>query len=152
MSSPVGNPKGPRLLIDGREDSQSKALVVISALHLLARQVPICALNVVAATPHVVDVAVSAFAWDTGVDVAFFDETELRVAMEGSDMAIAVRFSSVPAELERECLRANKPMIAVIQFPSLASGGSQVGNRLAAHDTGALARLIAEAIPSRMMA
>lgn len=148
MPNPVCKSKHIRLLVDGREDCHSKALLVISALHLLARKVPIGVVNVLAATPNTVDVAAAAFAWDTGVAVEFFEAAECSAALSSSDIAIAVGFTMPPVEFETAARHAGKPTVIAVQFPELPAQADYISTRLAAHDTRVLAEEIMRAMPN----
>src|SRR5687767_1741908 len=60
----------PRILIDGREDDQGRALLVVSALYFSAARAMPFAFHYIDVRNPAVEAAVEVLRWDTGLNVS----------------------------------------------------------------------------------
>ena len=127
-------PPRPRLITDGSEGAEGRGLLIVSALHLAARDlqgVDIRILN----GPEVVRVATEALRWETGLSV----EVAPPDADIAAELANASLFAAVAARstdhlpLAQAAAHGIRTLIA-LQFPPLGAGAAAITLVRAAHD------------------
>ncbi|WP_198157530.1 hypothetical protein [Methylobacterium nodulans] len=137
-------PPSLRLVIDGREDEQGRALFLISALHLCGPRLREVSVDVVGATDPVVPVAARALSYDTGAAVRFFIDEEGRSVLDGARLYASIRFNCADHPLLTAAEQIGIPTVVAVQFPRPTPGRPQTLRSVrAAHDTRRLANLLA---------
>ena len=145
-ASPEGhnNPPVVRLVIDGREDEQGRALHLISSLHLCGPRLSEVSIDVIGATAPVVPVAALALGYDTGADVRLIAGEEGEKALIGANLYASVTFDCAEHPLLIAAEMRAIPMIVAVQFPLRSEGLTQaIKSARAAHDTRHLANILA---------
>jgi hypothetical protein len=131
----------PRLVIDGAEGPQGRALMLISALHLAAEKFK--GIDLVLLGPDlVVAAAAEALHWDTGLSVEH--EIMPAVALRQATLFAAVTFTDTTHLPVMELARGSIPSLVAIQFPDPARHKpATLALQRAAHDTRVLAEVLA---------
>lgn len=133
-----------RLVIDGREDEQGRALHLISSLHLCGSRLREVSIDIVGATAPVVPVAALALGYDTGADVRLLAEDEGESALVGASLFASVTLDHAEHALLTAAASRAVPTIVAVQFPRRSEGLTQTINLArAAHDTRQMAELLA---------
>lgn len=137
----------PKLVLDGTEGMEGRALLLVSALHRRAARFAGVALTMIGDDPAVL-AAIAVLRGDTGLHVALHDDP--RAALRGASLFAAVAFRDT-AHLPLHALHASgvRSLIA-IQFPDLTRHGpATLALQRAAHDPDRLGDAIAAALPPR---
>jgi len=131
-----------RLVGYGAEDSEGRALLLISALHHAADSLAGCEIRFTGVREPAVGAALAALRWDTGLDAQPVPEGEEAAVLSGAGLFAAVLFrgdARVMASIEA----AGVPSMIAVQFPDPARHGPPVlALQRAAHDPALLARHI----------
>jgi len=137
-----------RIAVDGREDTEGCALLALSAIHLCGTWLKSTELNVIGSSGTVVDVALEALSWDTGVAVQHW-RAEDRGVIADCDLLLAVRRFSPDWDMLAHAERAGVGTIVAIQFPRLddLSAAAFLGSVREAHDSAMLATRIEARLP-----
>ena len=133
-----------KLVLEGTEGIDGRALMLISALHLRAERFADVEIVVLGRDP-VVLAAAALLRAETGLRIT--SEPDLAEALQGARLFAAVAFRDT-AHLPFDFLRfAGVPALVAIQFPDLSRDGpAGLALQRAAHDPA----LLAEAIAARI--
>jgi hypothetical protein len=146
QATPAGSVHGPtskRILIDGQEGTEGRALMTMSALHLCAPALRRHALDVVSCDDPAVMVAAALLAADEHLDVTCFRSEESAARWDGAGLYISTRYRDADAVACRLAERHHVVPLVALQFPPEPLFGLPLMRRVrAAHDPALLARII----------
>lgn len=106
------------LVIDGREGTESRGLLVLSALTFVARALMDLPIVVLAGDDPVVHTAASCLRWDTGLRIALPGvDLDPSLSMQGALLFVAVSFRSVTSQYLPAASLAGIATLLPVQFP-----------------------------------
>lgn len=130
----------PRLVADGTDGMDGRALLLVSALHRGAKRMAQWEILFVSCRDPSVQTAIEALRWDTGLDVSVIPEGGEGRALSGAQLFAAVAFRDVEYLPLGAIVSHSVPMLVAIQFPDPARHGAAVfALQRAAHDPERLA-------------
>jgi hypothetical protein len=144
--------KALHLVIDGTEGTESRGLLVLSALTFVARALTDLPIVVLAGDDPVVHTAASCLRWDTGlrVDLPGAD-LDPSVSMQGALLFVAVAFRSAPSQYLAAASQAGISTLLPVQFPEdHAATPSVMALVKAAHDPATLGAAIISKLGRRV--
>ncbi len=136
-----------RLLIDGKEDKQGRALLVISALYHCRAELfdtTICFLDVDSAA---VRGAIDLLRWDSGLDICSlsrFNADNSGSIFEGASLYAAIRLSRLNGLYISEATFFKVPLLFAVQFLPQSATSEQVALLQSAHDPALFAQHLIE--------
>lgn len=139
--------KGRRIIIDGLEDKQGRALLVISALYHCHRQLFGIEILFIDVTSPAVRGAIDLLHWETGLAVRAVPEARghgVASLFEGASLYAAIRFDSPDGLCAAEAAQSGVPLLLAFQFLSGSSTSEQVSLLRAAHDPAVFAQHLVE--------
>ena len=137
----------PKLVLDGTEGIEGRALMLISALHRRALRFAGAELAMTTADPPVL-AGLALLRWEKGLDIQV--EADPVAALKDASLFAAVAFRDT-THLPLGALRATGvPALIAIQFPDLSRHApAALVLQRAAHDPDTLGDVIADALWSR---
>jgi hypothetical protein len=131
----------PRLVVDGAEGLQGRALMLISALHVAPDKFK--EIDLVLLGPDaVVAAAAEALQWDTGLSMQH--ESAPAAALRQATLFAAVAFTDTAHLPMAELARGSVPALIAVQFPDPARHrAATLTLQRAAHDPRLLAEVLA---------
>lgn len=128
-------PEPPRIVLDGCEDIEGRALLLVSALHFGAAALAGWKVHFVVQGDAVVCAALDALRWDTGLDVEWLHDRQRDAVLPGARLFAAVCFRDVARLNLEDIARHGVPALVAIQFPDFERHGAEaLALQRAAHD------------------
>lgn len=128
----------PRIVLDGTDGVEGRALLMVSAMYHAAAALADWQIDFVHAHDAVVQAAIAALRWDTGMDANVLSPQQTRTAFCGAHLYAAVCFRD-SAHLDlAAAARLEVPTLIAIQFPQVAHGAPVLALQRAAHDPAVL--------------
>ena len=125
----------PRIVLDGCEDIEGRALLLVSALHFGAAALAGWKVQFVVQGDAVVCAALDALRWDTGLDVEWLHDRQRDTVLPGARLFAAVCFRDVSRLHLQDIARHGVPALVAIQFPDFERhGAGALALQRAAHD------------------
>lgn len=123
-----------RLVADGREDAEGRALFVLSAFHLVAGELQGVSIRILNG-PEVVQVAIEALRWETGLSIeAAPPDADIAAELAGTSLFVAVAARSTNhLPLAQVAAHGVRKLVA-LQFPAPGAGAATMTLMRAAHD------------------
>lgn len=149
LSSVSGN-KPVCIVLDSREDENGRALFSLSALHMCAAELRGATIHALGSSGIIVNVALDAFSFDTGILVRHFAQHDAAAALEAADLYLSISLSSVDPVWAEDAKRLGVPLIVASQFPALAANPAPTLPARFAHDTRQLAGRIRQTLDKRL--
>jgi len=141
--------EGMRILADGRDGLEGRGLLLISALHLAARNLQGVEIRVLGGQDVVIEVAIEALRWDTGLSIGLVPpDADLRAELAGARLFVAVAARKTDHLPLAEVAAAGVSSLVPVQFPPAGAGASALALMRAAHDPRELARQILDRLES----
>jgi hypothetical protein len=113
---------------------------VISALHLAARNLQDVAIRVLGGQDIVIQVAVEALRWDTGLAISLVPpDADVRAELAGARLFVAVAARKTDHLPLAEVAAAGIPSLVPVQLPPPGAGTTALVLMRAAHDSRELA-------------
>jgi hypothetical protein len=131
----VSRSEPPRIVLDGCEDIEGRALLLVSALHFGAAALAGWKVSFVVQGDAVVCAALDALRWDTGLDVEWLHSRQRAVVLPGARLFAAVCFRDSSHLNLADVARHGVPALVAIQFPDFERHGPEaLALQRAAHD------------------
>jgi acid phosphatase class B len=136
-----------RILADGRDDSDGRGLLLLSAFHLAASGLQHAVIHVVHGHDTKLRAGVAALRWDTGLRIAIAPrDSDIAAEMAGARLFVAVAARNTWHLPMSQAGAAGVRCLVPVQFPQRGAGPAAVAWGRAAHDTRALGALIIAAL------
>lgn len=107
-----------RIVLDGIEGAEGRALLLVSALHHAASGLLHCQLLMVRAQDRAVRAAVEALRWDTGLDISAVDEPYSSATLQDAALFAAIGSRTVHYLPLQQLAACGVPTLIALQFPS----------------------------------
>jgi hypothetical protein len=128
-----------RLVLDGTEGVEGRALFLVSALHHAARQLAGWELMFTRAGDPYVRTAIEALRWDTALDASAISGDAIASALSRAELYVAVCFRDTAHLPLDRVAAAGVPTLLPIQFPDVdRHGAAALALQRAAHDPAVL--------------
>ena len=137
-------PRSKRILVDGQEGVEGRALMTLSALHHSAGALRGHFIEVIHCDDPAVSVAAAALAADEGLSIACYPSSESPARWAGAHLYVSIRFRNLDGAANAEAYHNRIPALVALQFPHADLFDSPVMRRVrAAHDPALMAQMIA---------
>lgn len=128
-----------RLVLDGTEGIEGRALFLVSALHHAARRLIGWELMFVRADDPYVRTAIEALRWDTMLDATVVSDDQIAGALSRAELYAAVCFRGTEHLPLNDIAAAGVPTLLAIQFPDTGRhDATALALQRAAHDPAVL--------------
>jgi len=107
-----------RIVLDGIEGAEGRALLLVSALHHAASGLHDCQLVMLRAEDRAVRAAVEALRWDTGLAIGVVDEPYGVATLQGVALFAAIGSRTVHYLPWQQIAACGVPTLIALQFPS----------------------------------
>lgn len=130
----AGDDGRPRIVVDGTDGIDGRALLLVSALYCGAAALADWRIDFIQARDAAVQTAIAALRWDTGLDAVALPPERDDAAFEGARLYAAVCFRDGAHLALGAAARHDVPVLIAIQFPRADQGVAAIALQRAAHD------------------
>jgi hypothetical protein len=136
-----------RLVVDGADNCESRGLMILSALSLIADDLTDVDVRILNGEEPSVRIAAECLGWDTNLNISVVPPSvEPTRELSGASLYVAIVSSTITGAHAELAAALGVPSIVAVQYPSEDVDARTLTLLRAAHDPGVLGRVILEAL------